>query len=102
GKSFHALGPTLPESLRLVATVDVAPSNPQRIYLSGWGPNSTGVLLRSDDRGETYSALRLPTDAENDEVPFIAAVDPDNADALYVRTDLWRFDAGLPTAADAL
>lgn|GEM_PF-3014184 len=104
GQTFHALGPPLPDSLRLVATVDVAPSDPNRIYLSGWGPNNAGVLLRSDDRGESYTAKPLATDAENDEVPFIAAVDPTNADALYVRTDLWKFDPdfGLPTASDAL
>ena len=104
GQTFHALGPPLPERLRLVATVDIAPSDPQRIYLSGWGANSAGVLLRSDDRGESYTARPLATDAESDEVPFIAAVDPKNANALYVRTDVWRFDPdfGLPTAADAL
>lgn len=104
GQTFHALGPPLPDSLRLVATVDVAPSDPQRIYLSGWGPSNAGVLLRSDDRGQTYTAKPLATDAESDEVPFIAAVDPKNADALYVRTDLWKFDPdfGLPTAGDAL
>jgi len=104
GQHFHPLGPPLPDSLRLVATVDVAPSEPKRIYLSGLGLNGAGVLLRSDDRGESYTALPLPTDAQSDEVPFIAAVAPNDPDAIYVRTDVWKYDelAGGATAADAL
>jgi hypothetical protein len=104
GQHFHALGPVLPDSLRLVATVDVAPSDPARIYVSGLGQGGVGVLLRSDDRGESFTTLPLGTDAKSDEVPFIAAVEPNNPDALYIRTDVWRYDelAGGATAADAL
>lgn len=104
GQHFHALGPALPDSLRLVATVDVAPSDPKRIYVSGFGPDSAGVLLRSDDRGESFTALAMPTEAKSEEVPFIAAVDAKNPDVLYVRTDVWKYDelAGVSTAADAL
>ena len=104
GQHFSALGPAIPDSLRLVATVDVAPSDRKRIYLSGLGLNGAGVLLRSDDRGESYTVLPLPTDAKSDEVPYIAAVDSNNADALYIRTDVWKYDelSGGSTAADAL
>lgn len=104
GQRFQALGQPLPDSMRLVATVDVAPSDPQRIYVSGLGAGGVGVLLRSDDRGQTFRALPLPIDERNDEVPYIAAVDPKNADALYVRTDVWQYDelSGIATAADAL
>ena len=104
GRSFHALGQVLPENMRLVATVDVAPSDPNRIYVSGLGLGGVGVLLRSDDRGKTFTELPLPVDEKNDEVPYIAAVDPKNANALYVRTDVWQYDelSGIATAADAL
>ncbi|MES1183219.1 MAG: FixH family protein [Myxococcales bacterium] len=104
GQHFHALGPALPDSLRLVATVDVAPSDSKRIYVSGFGPDSAGVLLRSDDRGESFTALPIPTDANDEEVPFIALVDQKNPDVLYVRTDAWKYDelAGVAMAADRL
>ncbi len=104
GQHYHPLGPALPDSIRLVATIDVAPSDPKRLYVSGLGLNGVGVLLRSDDRGATFTTLPLPTDPKNDEVPFIAAVDPKNRDALYVRTDVWKYDEseGVAYAADAL
>ena len=104
GQRFRALGQVLPDSMRLVATVDVAPSDQNRIYVSGLGLGGVGVLLRSDDRGKTFTELPLPIDDENDEVPYIAAVDPKNADVLYVRTDVWQYDelSGIATAADAL
>lgn len=104
GQTFHPLGPVLPDSVRLVATVDVAPSDPKRIYISGLGAGSVGVLLSSSDRGQTFTPLPLPTDAENDEVPYIAAVHPSDPESLYVRTDIWQYDelSGIATAADAL
>ena len=91
-RSWSRLGPILPSSIRTVATIDVAPSNAERIYVSGLDADGAGVLLRSDDGGQTFEALAIPTDAEHDEVPYIAAVDPENADAIYVRTDQWAFD----------
>jgi MYXO-CTERM domain-containing protein len=104
GQQFHPLGSLLPDSLRVVATVDVAPSDPSRVYVSGFGLNSVGVLLRSDDRGKSFTTLPLPTNAASDEVPFIAAVDPQDPDVLYVRTDVWIYDesSGVATAGDAL
>ena len=104
GQHFHPLGAVLPDSIRLVATVDVAASDSKRIYVSGLGLNGAGVLLRSDDRGATFTTLPLATDAKNDEVPFIAAVDPQDPDALYVRLDGWKYDEteGVAYADDAL
>ena len=91
-KSWAKLGSTLPSSIRTVATIDVAPSDAERVYVSGLNADGAGVLLRSDDGGQTFEALPIPTDAEHDEVPYIAAVDPENADSIYVRTDQWAFD----------
>lgn len=74
-------------------TLDAAPSDPQRIYVTGaslpaaqdGGANSgTGVLLGSTDGGATFAQLPVPgTDRNNP--PLIAAIDPSNPDVLYVR-----------------
>jgi hypothetical protein len=87
-----AWGDRLPTRIRTVATIDVAPSNAERVYLSGLDPEGAGVLLRSDDGGKTFDAYPVPTDIDNSEVPYIAAVDPDDADAIYLRTDDWVYD----------
>jgi hypothetical protein len=66
-------------------TVEVAPSNPARIYVTGIVENTATLLLRSDDRGQTwerhvvegYGALPL----------FISAIDPNDADVVYARID---------------
>jgi len=92
GLTWSPLGPALPDnSIRAVVTVDIAPSDADRVYLSGLDANNEGVLLRSDDGGETFTVTPIPTDASHDEVPYIAAVDPDDPDALYLRTDEWDF-----------
>jgi hypothetical protein len=104
GRTFSPLGPPLPSSIRLVATVDVAPSDPSRIYVSGLAQDRTAVFLRSDDGGESFVATTLETNASESETPYIAAVDPDDADIVYVRTDLWQYDEidGLDIASDGL
>jgi hypothetical protein len=91
GKSWSVLGQQLP-GIATVATVDIAPSNEQRVYVSGLDADGAGILLRSDDAGESFEAFSIPTDPKTQEVPYIAAVDSDDADAIYVRTDDWVFD----------
>ncbi len=84
GKSWVALGVQLPDTV-LGLTLDPAPSNPDRIYVSGIGSAGAAVLLRSSDRGKTWQELPIPgVDIESS--PFIAAIAPTNPDALYVRT----------------
>jgi MYXO-CTERM domain-containing protein len=104
GATWQALGEPLPESLSIALTIDVAPSDAERVYISGLGPGNTGVLLRSDDGGVSFEAFEIPTDAAADEHPYIAAVDAEDPDRLYVRTDLWAYDpeAGVAHASDAL
>lgn len=104
GLNFHPLGAAMPEGLRVVSTVDVAPSDVDRIYVSGLGMDGSGILLRSDDRGQSFEVLPLPTDASANEIPFIAAVDPRNPDVLYVRTDIWKNQdaSNVQVAGDAL
>jgi hypothetical protein len=93
-------------------TIDVAPSDPMRIYVSvvlNTNPDAgisqpTPALLVSDDGGATWSAPRTIQGATLDDQPYIAAVHPDDADTVFVRTDAWtpNDDTGLDEANDAL
>lgn len=88
GQSYQVVGSVLPQNIEAL-TVDVAPSDPNRLYVSGLigsGDAATGVLARSDDRGETWTVYDAP---DTDEVyaPFIAAVHPTDPDTVYVRLD---------------
>jgi hypothetical protein len=104
GAHWSPLGDPLPPEIELVATLDVAPSDPERIYVSGLGQDGAGVLLRSTDRGASFTVLPLPTDPAIDEVPYIAAVANTDPDVLYLRTDAWIYDPESTTslANDAL
>jgi hypothetical protein len=104
GQSWEPLGGPLPEELKTPLTIDVAPTDSNRVYLSGLDADESGVLLRSDDGGESFVSFPIPTDAASFENPYIAAVDPTNAERVYVRTDLWAYDVTTSTATgnDAL
>jgi hypothetical protein len=70
----------------LALTVEVAPSDPDRVYLSGlFGAEYEGAMARTSDRGQTWEIL--PFDLQGADSPYIGAIDPANADRLYVRTD---------------
>jgi hypothetical protein len=103
-KTWSKLGAAFDASVAFVVTVDVAPADDSRVYVSAVGQAGEGLLLRSDDGGVHFEELPLPTDATLGETPYIAAVDPSNPDALYVRTDLWAYDStsGVAQARDAL
>jgi len=66
-------------------TLEVAPSRSDRIYVSAIDADLSSVLLRSDDRGETWQ--RLPITPHEALPAYIAAVDPNDADRLYLRLD---------------
>jgi photosystem II stability/assembly factor-like uncharacterized protein len=94
GTHWAALGAPLDPSLVLV-TLEVAPSDPERVYLSGRrGPThgGQGFLLISRDGGSTFGAQPVVLDPATETAPFLAAVDPSNADVVYLRTD------GTPTS----
>jgi len=87
GNTFAPLGPSFDPTL-LGETVDVTASDPDRIYVSAVrnpGTAATGVMLTSRDHGKTYMETAIPLVAP-ERAPFIAAVDPTNADRVYVRT----------------
>jgi hypothetical protein len=100
-RSFAELGASLPDEVASGVTLDLAPSDPNRLYVSATGRDVGGLFVRSGDRGASWmtSELSLATD----EYAYIAAVDPTNADAIYLRTDVWVQNAdGVFAANDAL
>lgn len=88
GASWAPLGTVLDPTL-LYSTVDVAPSDPQRIYVSGVsGPYQTAsiVVSTSHDSGASFTSAPLPANVAIENGAYIAGVDPTNADRLYVRS----------------
>jgi len=87
GVTFTQLGPDLDSSL-LGYTLDLAKSDPQRIYVSASRNASAAmpaaILLVSTDHGQTYTERSIPSEG-TERGFYIAAVDPNNADHLYVR-----------------
>lgn len=81
-------------------TIDAAPSDPNRVYLSvlfldpsDFDVPGVPALLVSSDRGKNWTRRDLPVPPSSD--PYIAAVHPTNPDALYVRTyQDFRLEAG--------
>jgi photosystem II stability/assembly factor-like uncharacterized protein len=69
----------------IAATIEIAPSDPNRIYASGvYGDPLRGAIERSSDGGRTWTRGLLPLSNDLGGV-FISAVDPSNPDRLYVR-----------------
>jgi photosystem II stability/assembly factor-like uncharacterized protein len=67
-------------------TIEVAPSDPRRIYVSGTASSDPllGVIARSEDGGAGWlrSELRLPQGSGS---MFVGAIDPADADRFWVR-----------------
>ena len=69
----------------ILETIEVAKSDPHRIYLSGVsgsGATSIAALFVSEDSGGTWTPRNVPIDPTNERAPFISAVDPQNADVV--------------------
>jgi hypothetical protein len=99
--SFTELGAALPEEVLSGVTLDMAPGDPNRLYVSATGRNVPKVFVRSADRGASWTTSELSL--ATDEYPYIASVNPTNADAIYVRTDAWvPTTDGVYAANDAL
>jgi len=82
-------------------TVDVAPSQPQRVYVSGQASDGAAQLLVSDDGGTSWQTRTIPI-ATKEDLPFIAAVHPSNPDQVFVRTNTWNSLGLTRQANDAL
>lgn len=83
GAAWAQLGVALPKDFNS-ETLEIAPSRPQRIYLSGIaGEPRQGVLFSTDDSGSTWE--RLSFDLAGGLAPYLAAVDPKDPQLVYVR-----------------
>jgi hypothetical protein len=84
GVSFAPLGDPLPDFV--ATTLDVAPSDPDTLYVSGMPTRSgaKGLLLRSSDHGKTFVEHEIPA-STGAAWPYIGAIDPTRADKVYVR-----------------
>lgn len=76
----------------LFETVEVAPSNSQRLYLTGAIPPTSSMprrtyVYRSDDGGLHWESFEfhLETGAQTDLNIYLAAVDPANEDRVFMR-----------------
>jgi uncharacterized protein (TIGR03382 family) len=95
GANWSPLGQPLDPAL-LVATVDVAPSDPHRLYVSatrGFGPGRTASLLVSLDDGMTWEERNVPL-TPSEAFVYIGGVDPLDADRLYLRTGALKGESG--------
>lgn len=92
----------LPVEIVSVFTIDVAPSDSARVYVSAGKNVSTAnpfVLLVSTDGAATWQVRDVG--AADLGAPYIAAVHPTNPDRIFVRTDRWD-DSAEYAANDAL
>lgn len=87
GLTFSQVGAVFPENLRGL-TVDLCPSDPKVIYVSGvlTGASPQGVVMRSINGGTNYDTFVVPSSGDT-QAPFLGAVDPNNANRVYVRLD---------------
>lgn len=70
----------------LATTIEVAPSDPNRVYISGKVlPGATNAIMRSDDGGRTFAQFPLPIPPADS--IFIGAVDARDPDVAYLRTN---------------
>jgi Photosynthesis system II assembly factor YCF48 len=84
GRSWQQAGVALPTDF-VPFTVDVAPSDPQRVYVSGssLGAQPVGLIERSDDRGKSWERIEVQgTPGAN---VYIGAIDPSDPDLVYAR-----------------
>jgi photosystem II stability/assembly factor-like uncharacterized protein len=88
GKDWATIGPSLDPTI-VFETVEVAKSDPLRMYVSGVrgsGTTEQGVVLTSKDGGKNWFEHVVPLDTTTERAPFVSAVDPTNPDRVYVRT----------------
>jgi photosystem II stability/assembly factor-like uncharacterized protein len=99
GVTFAAPGPAL--DVASAFTIDAAPSNPEWLYVSALTQAGNGVLLVSVDGGQNFDYRPIPGTSQSD-VPYIAAIDPQDQETIYLRTDSKTAVDGHDTANDAL
>lgn len=84
-KSWQPLAGAIDPTLA-IDTIDVAPSDPQRIYVSGHVIGAfQATMLVSIDGGQSYQPYAIPI-VPGELGVYIAGVDPTNEDRIYLRT----------------
>jgi len=81
----------------LVTTIDVAPSDPHRLYVSGtrgFGLGRTASLFVSLDDAATWTERSVPLDTASEAFIYIGGVDPVDADRVYIRTGAAKGQSG--------
>ncbi|MFZ5895685.1 MAG: WD40/YVTN/BNR-like repeat-containing protein [Myxococcota bacterium] len=104
GRTWTALPNSIEKSaLRTTLTVDVAPSRPARIYVSGMN-SGVSTLAVSDDAGTSFTTHPIVLDdAEGVTGAYIAAVSAQDPDRVYVRVSRRsQADDGSETWDDSL
>ncbi len=91
GVSWSPLGARIQGGV-VATTLDVAPSDPNRLYVAATrfatdaGPASASLFV-SVDRGANWTERPLPAlEPTSESAVFIGAVDPTNADIVYLRS----------------
>lgn len=103
-KTWAQLGTAIPTSLvRVVLTLDAAPSKPSRIYVSGSGPQGHQLVV-SDDGGATWASHAVAfDDSTGIGGVYIGAVSPTDPDRVYLRVNREsETDEGSTTWDDSL
>jgi hypothetical protein len=86
-QTFEQLGDKLDPAL-LGHTLDLTKTDPNRIYLTALrnpGTQPNAFLLTSKDHGKTWEEQEIPLE-EGERAIYIAAVDPNDAERVYIRT----------------
>ena len=82
-------------------SLDVAPSSPTRVLVSGLDSVGSGWLLVSDSGGATWNRKSL-TGTDSNAAPYLAAISKNDPGRIFVRTDAYQDVNGVDTASDAL
>jgi photosystem II stability/assembly factor-like uncharacterized protein len=87
GGNWQSYGTGIDASV-LVLTLDVAPTDPHRLYASGVrsGMRRAASLFVSTDDGESWVERPVPFDDNREQGLYIAAIDPTSPELVYLRT----------------
>ncbi len=89
GAHWAAFGTPI-DPTAIVTTIDIAPSDPNRIYASafrGSGSTRTASLFVSKDRATTWTEYPAPLNPSLETAVYIGAVDPTHEDIVYLRSE---------------
>ncbi len=99
GVTWTQAGANLEENM-LGLTLDPAPSDPSRIYVTSQAIGG-GAIFRSSDRGVSWESFPVPGTG-SDASSFIGAVHPTDADRVFVRVSGFRTSNDGVAADDVL